>query len=283
VTGGAPHCPSCGAAAEPTRAFVPLPLMRCDSCGLVFAPGLDPADVRDRYAGDDYARDRPEHREGSPIFERIAGERVAWVERYAGNGALLEVGCAQGLLLRRAMERGFEVTGVEAAPLHVAHARELGVPVREGFLEDLRLDPGSFEIACLFHVLEHVVEPAGLLEEVRRVLAPGGFAFIEVPNADSAMARSKGAQWSFLDPANHPLHFSPPSLRRALDLAGFELLTMNTISPRLYLPRSRRLRLRPLLGYGYRSLRLRTLRSTHPSGHDLLRAVARRPPEAGGD
>jgi SAM-dependent methyltransferase len=276
--GSPPLCPGCGAAAVPTTAFAPLPLMRCCDCRLIFAPGLSSGEVRERYAGDDYAHDRPEYREDSPVFERIAGERVAWVERYARGGALLEVGCAQGLFLQRAKERGFEVTGVEATPLHVAHARELGVDVREGFLEDLKLGSGSFDIACLFHVLEHVVAPVDLLREVRRVLAPGGVLFVEVPNADSAMARDKGVRWPFLDPANHPLHFSPLSLRRALEAAGFQLQAMDTISPRLYLPRGRRLRPRPLLGYGYRSLRLGTLRSTHRSGHDLLRAVARRPP-----
>lgn len=46
----------------------------------------------------------------------------------------------------------------------------------------------------MWHVLEHLENPAGVLERLKELLAPGGVVFIEVPNADDALAALYGCR-----------------------------------------------------------------------------------------
>lgn len=103
---------------------------------------------------------------------------------YQRRTRLLEVGCGVGaqteILLRRWPE--LTVTGVEINDEQLAEARRfLGtvssaagrVVLAKGDATQLEYGEGSFDSAFLCWVLEHVGDPARVLAEVRRVLAPG--------------------------------------------------------------------------------------------------------------
>jgi SAM-dependent methyltransferase len=95
------------------------------------------------------------------------------LERYRGEGRLLEVGCAAGLLLKRARERGWRVRGVELSADAVADARALGLDVHQGTLDDAPLEADAFDLVFMGDALEHVPDCRATLAQVARVLAPG--------------------------------------------------------------------------------------------------------------
>src|SRR4029077_1012648 len=101
-----------------------------------------------------------------------------------GRRRLLEVGAGVGaqteILLRHFPE--LHVTGIEINDEQIAEARRFlsTVPWADGRYEILKMNatrlefaPESFDAAFLCWVLEHVGDPARVLGEVRRVLAPG--------------------------------------------------------------------------------------------------------------
>jgi SAM-dependent methyltransferase len=122
-------------------------------------------------------------------------------------------------------ERGFEVSGFDTSDRAAALARmENGVDVRVGGrLQDAGFPPGSFDLVSLFHVLEHVTDPRGLLAEVRRVLKPGGRIVVQVPNIESWQFRLFGSRWYGLDIPRHVIDFSARSIQRLLRESGFEV------------------------------------------------------------
>jgi SAM-dependent methyltransferase len=203
--------------------------------------------------------------------------RLAWLLRSDRPARLLEVGCAGGFFLEAARAEGIEVFGVEPSEDGSHFARsELGLPVLTSAFEDAEI-PGLFDALCGFHVLEHVPDAGGFLARARQLLAPRGLLALEVPNIDSARARRDGAQWFNLVPDFHCWHFSPPTLRRLVEQAGFVVERIDTALPRHYL-RARRVFTRS----GLRSLTadLRAfprLRRTHPTAGDYLRLTARVP------
>src|SRR5205807_1625269 len=77
-------------------------------------------------------------------------------------------------------------------------------------------------------VLEHVHEPRVLLEAAHHALRPGGWLFASVPNLDSWGFRKFGRSWFPLDPPRHLLHFTPRTLRHALEECGFAISAMTT-------------------------------------------------------
>jgi SAM-dependent methyltransferase len=83
------------------------------------------------------------------------------------------------------------------------------------------LRDGGASLAVLFHVLEHLPDPAALLREVGRVLGPGGDLVILVPNAASLQARVLGPRWLGWDPPRHLVHFTPQRLKTLLRQCGF--------------------------------------------------------------
>jgi SAM-dependent methyltransferase len=93
------------------------------------------------------------------------------------RGALVDIGCGTGLLFAPLVEAGWRVTGVDPSTdqLRVAspRARDLGVELVNGDAAELPFGDSSFDAACLLRVLTDVDEPAAVLREAARVVAPG--------------------------------------------------------------------------------------------------------------
>ncbi len=102
-------------------------------------------------------------------------------------GDVLDVGCATGVLgtyLRR--ERGARVWGIESDQRMAAIAREVLDEVREADLNGASLTSlaGSerFDVVVFGDILEHLIDPWGVLREARALLRPGGRVITSIPN-----------------------------------------------------------------------------------------------------
>jgi SAM-dependent methyltransferase len=115
-------------------------------------------------------------------FDRwLQDMRIAQAEPFVRPGdRLLDVGCLDGVLLRRLESRVSRAVGID--PL-------VERPTREGKVEILRatipgdhpFGPGEFDCITMLAVLEHIKETAALARECHRLLAPGGRVVITVP------------------------------------------------------------------------------------------------------
>jgi len=110
----------------------------------------------------------------------------------------------------------------------VAVARERGLTVDLGGLAAQRYPAASFEVVTMSHSLEHVPEPQSVLEEVRRVLTPGGKAVILTPNASSWLHQRVGRDWQPLEPPRHLQVFTRSSLSDVMERAGFTRVRAET-------------------------------------------------------
>ena len=103
----------------------------------------------------------------------------------------LDAGCGSGALSRWLAESGAEVIGVDAAPTMVQCAAELAVatPATRGIrfeianVNSLPFPDAEFDGVVCSSVLEYVSAPHKLVDELSRVLRPGGILVISVPNA----------------------------------------------------------------------------------------------------
>jgi SAM-dependent methyltransferase len=275
-------CWVCEAPAPVDPDYVPVRFNRCPRCGFLFQPGLPVEDLRSNHDEDyfeHYAADEDYDSQGS-LRRHEARVRLRWLRGYGcSSGRLLEVGVARGDFLAEARRAGFTPLGIEPEPSSAGEARRRsGVDVLVGWAEDVELPPASFDVVCLWHVIEHIPRPRPVLKALRRSLKPGGLLFCEVPNAGSVMARVQGNRWEYLDPEHHVGFFDPRTLRRALESTGYEEVRTDTIPMFRYAPPSVSTLLRRLprrmafsLGRGV------ALRAAHPWKQDLLRAVAARP------
>jgi SAM-dependent methyltransferase len=138
-------------------------------------------------------------------------------------GRLLDVGCGFGSFVGLMRGRGWDAEGVDPSPAAVAAAREAGLPVRLGTLEDLDAPDGAYDAVTLFYVLEHLPEPMKALKKINGLLKPGGTLLLRVPHTTPIVRLLSpfGAGAALYDPPFHLYDFSPRVLARMLAEAGF--------------------------------------------------------------
>ena len=188
--------------------------------------------IRRGYLARRYGYTFPEAQGASPqilgLLAYLNPFRRAWLDfsmmylpcRPAGR--LLEIGCGSGTMLRGFEDLGWKAEGIDFDPVAIDACRRKGLRVNLGTLEGQRYPSDSFDAVIMSHVIEHVHDPVALLSECRRILKSGGALSLVTPHVNALGHRIFAKSWFFLDPPRHLHLFSVPSLRGALDRAGFE-------------------------------------------------------------
>jgi SAM-dependent methyltransferase len=168
-----------------------------------------------------------------PAHLRVFEERLRRIRSVQAHGRLLEVGCSAGHFLDLARKAGYEVAGVEPDERTAAFARKrYGLDVRKGTLERAGLPGSAFDIVCMFDVLEHIATPRECLTAARACLKPAGSLVLQVPNFSCLERRIWQQYWYGIDLPRHLLHFTPETLVRMLEGAGFgRIRVMHTGEP----------------------------------------------------
>lgn len=124
-------------------------------------------------------------------LEQLA--RYRWAAQVASGRRILDAGCGEGLGSRLLAEAGArEVVGIDTRPAGVpAAAPDMppAVELRAGDLRHLDLDDDRFDLVVCFGAMESAADPATVLDELVRVLAPGGLLMVSA----SAPATGPGA------------------------------------------------------------------------------------------
>ena len=119
-------------------------------------------------------------------------ERVIDYPSYAGK-KLLDVGCGVGIDLMKFARAGAQVTGVDISQRAIELARTyfayegLQADLRVMDAEHLEFDGATFDAVYAHGVLPYTGDPQQLVDEVHRVLKPGGSAIFQVYHKRSWM------------------------------------------------------------------------------------------------
>lgn len=236
---GAPYVTSCPVGCTTTLADTALrlregPLRRCSSCGQLLSSASEARYSETMAQFDDSAFNLTTGH-AQARRDAVAGRRLARIAALLGKSPsdirLCDVGCSRGQFLAAAITAGFSAEGVEPAPQIAQAARDAGLPVRTGLLEDQQYADVSFDALTLFEVVEHLRAPLPLLAECRRVLKPGGILLISTGNAASWTAAAMGAHWDYFDMARdggHISFFNPRSMALLAAKAGFAVEHIDT-------------------------------------------------------
>jgi SAM-dependent methyltransferase len=195
----------------------------CHRCGHVFTDGYFEGEALALIS----AVSMPEHlldadpARNAAIWPPVAAH-VATV-RGGAAGEWLDVGFGDGALLFAARDAGFTASGIDVRSECVERLRGSGIDVRCATLEDLT-EPERFAVVSMADVLEHLPYPRRALEQARRLLAPGGSAFISLPEYGSSAwqdldRRGKNPYWVEF---SHFHNFSRARLEALLRETGFE-------------------------------------------------------------
>lgn len=214
-------------------------LYRCPSCKLVHtSPMLTDSELSSYYKPQYYGKGKQKF---SSLIEkwtissnlRLAGSiakqlkiRSAKIER---SPRVLDIGCGRGNLLKAFSRLGFECYGVERAEFPDLSI-EKDIKIYKGSLEEAKFDDRFFDVVILWHVLEHLSNPAHIISEIYRVMDSHGILIIAVPNFGSFQSRLFKKFWFHLDLPRHLYHFENESLNNLLISNNFKTVSVGTRS-----------------------------------------------------
>lgn len=112
------------------------------------------------------------------------------------DAAILDVGCGQGVALKRFKEKGYAPIGITLNTTDAEVCQSLGFDARVMDQSFLDFDDASFDLVWARHVLEHSFMPHYTLTEFRRVLRQNAILYLEVPAPDTLLHE------------NNPNHYS---------------------------------------------------------------------------
>jgi len=201
--------------------------------------------------------------------EVTARLRTHWQLRSIPSGSrVLQLSCADGgvpvasSLLSGSRFEAFSVQFASGGEMGAEHCPQV-LAVHD--LPDAAFDSRSFEAVVLRGVLERHPQPQRLLDEIRRVLKPGGILIATLPNFASWQAGACGPDWRHLNLPRNLHHFTPESLRRLLQRAEFDSVSIQHSTFANVLPQL------PLGNWA-----LTCLQDAAGSGEGLLRSLIRR-------
>ena len=216
------------------------PLRRCVECGQLISNATEAQYLHSLGRFDTAAGTLPgsnalsRHEQNSARrLDRIA----AALQRTPSAIKLLDVGCSSGAFLLTARRLGFHTEGVEPSADAAQTARNAGLSVFTGYLEQARFAETAFDAITLIEIVEHLRDPLALLQECARILRPGGVVLVTTPNAQSWTARAMGARWagfSLNNMGGHISFFNVPSMRLLAARSGLEVHHVETRNVRFF-------------------------------------------------
>lgn len=142
---------------------------------------------------------------------------------------ILDVGCGTGANLLMLSQYG-DAEGVDISEDALSFCRERGLDhVKQGAAEELPYGDDAFDLVTALDVVEHMDDDLAGLQEMYRVLRPGGYALLFVPTFMFL--------WGLQDDvSNHRRRYRLPELRRVLEQAGFEIERSTYANITFFLP-----------------------------------------------
>jgi len=147
------------------------------------------------------------------------------------TGRVLEIGCGKGILLGKLLRArpGWTAAAVEPSLHATAYFKRIlpQVRIHEGILETSPFAHETFDLVATSGVLEHVVDPMAFLAGLRATIAPGGCAYVGVPNF--------AAKPDDLLVFDHLTRLTPASLDTLYARTGLRLLERDARADRVWL------------------------------------------------
>jgi O-antigen chain-terminating methyltransferase len=135
---------------------------------------------------------------------------------------VIDIGCGRGEWLEILKENGITAKGIDNNRIAVSNCKECGLDATEAdAVKFLKAIPESaFHAVTGFHIIEHLTfeQVISLMDEVHRVLKPGGVVVFETPNPANILV---SAYDFYRDPSHkNPVH--PDTIRFIAEFFGFQ-------------------------------------------------------------
>ncbi|MDR0464805.1 MAG: methyltransferase domain-containing protein [Treponema sp.] len=246
------RCPVCGndTPEKSIARFKDRTYRRCKKCGIIYMDRLCPAPIEyeKEYFFESYKKQYGKtYLDDFDNIKNAAKRRLKIIlnlsckdtqknenEFKTDSPSLLDIGCAYGPFLAAAKEEGFSPFGIDPAEDAVRYINEkLGISAIQGFFPIIQNDkhfiPHSYDVITLWYVIEHFTDCLIVLNEIKKLLKPGGILAFSTPSYSGISGQTGLKNFLSASPADHYTVWSPKMCKNALLLAGFKVKKFEVI------------------------------------------------------
>jgi len=150
-------------------------------------------------------------------------KNVPAMPSYCQGGKILDLGCGTGDTLVLLKKLGWDVYGMDMDENAIATAKKRGLNnLKLGTYNSLdEYQDNYFDAVRLYHVIEHLDNPALCLNLIKKKLKKGGELIMGTPNMESLVSKIFKPYWYNLDSPRHLFIFSPRTLKRLVEKNGY--------------------------------------------------------------
>lgn len=158
-----------------------------------------------------------------PFFNLVQRDVIQRIKSYKKRGRILDIGCGNGHILSLLANHGYDVYGVEPSS-EAANYFPLSIKDRifNKRIQECGFEDNFFDFVLMFQSLEHIHNLNALFVEIKRIIKPDGYMWIQVPNNDFFESRLFAQYYYNLEVPRHLYFFNRKSLCAVLRKEGFD-------------------------------------------------------------
>lgn len=194
-------------------------LVSCSACGMIYEnPRYDAEAIIQGYMASQEAEHDSQYSMRVYSFYKTLKRHA---KRIPPKGVkVLDIGTAGGAFLDAAKQFGYDAYGMEPSADLVERGKARGLKIEQGTIESHSFEPGSFDMVCLWDVIEHLPDPKSALSEIKKLLKPNGILLINFPDIGTWQAKLVGKRfWWILSVHLH--HFTRATMKDICMRTGF--------------------------------------------------------------
>ena len=196
-----------------------LDICQCSGCGLVQLNNDPVPHYKDVIRSASFSEEMMKFR-----IQQFTG----FIQKYSLKGKkIIEIGCGKGEYLSLMNQCSMKCFGLENYRQSVIECKNKGLTVSQGFIQNdtdkLRSSP--FDSFYILNFLEHLPNPNKTLKGIRNNITDDSIGLIEVPNFDMILQKNLFSEFT----ADHLFYFTKETLKKTLELNGFDLLESNVV------------------------------------------------------
>jgi 2-polyprenyl-3-methyl-5-hydroxy-6-metoxy-1,4-benzoquinol methylase len=196
-------------------------IVKCETCSMIYeSPRYEKEIIIDGYKSSVEENHDTQYEMRVKSFYKALKKNSNFVPKPGSK--VLDIGTAGGAFLEAAQKYGYDVYGMEPSYDLVKRGKARGLNIEQGTVENHSFQLGSFDMVCLWDVIEHIPDPKAALIEVRKLLKSDGILLINYPDIGTVQAKLAGKRfWWILSVHLH--HFTRDSISEICKRAGFEV------------------------------------------------------------